>query len=295
MDAGNLVGDDVMIGIVRERLERDGRAARVRARRVSADGRRRRRRSTGWWTAAGRWSCSTSWCPRTCWCGAWRRAGSAASAASNAPVELDDGVRRSAAARWCTRDRRRRRDRAGAAEGLPAADQAAGGVLLGAADVPRRSTATSRRTSSTAAVDEAVAEAAGGRGERGGCDRLQVAGGDRADARGERSWWREVLAELAAMVAPGVTTAELDAAAERWCARRAPSRRSRATAGYPGDAVRVGERAGGARDPVERRALAAGDIVSLDMGVKLNGFYGDSAVTVPVGRGVATTCSRCCG
>jgi methionyl aminopeptidase len=32
-----------------------------------------------------------------------------------------------------------------------------------------------------------------------------------------------------------------------------------------------------------RTALASGDIVSLDMGVKLNGYYGDSAVTVPVG------------
>jgi methionyl aminopeptidase len=32
------------------------------------------------------------------------------------------------------------------------------------------------------------------------------------------------------------------------------------------------------------RALVEGDIISLDMGVKLNGFYGDSAVTVPVGR-----------
>ena len=29
--------------------------------------------------------------------------------------------------------------------------------------------------------------------------------------------------------------------------------------------------------------LVQGDIVSLDMGVKLNGYYGDSAVTVPVG------------
>jgi methionyl aminopeptidase len=32
------------------------------------------------------------------------------------------------------------------------------------------------------------------------------------------------------------------------------------------------------------RALAEGDIISLDMGVKLNGFFGDSAVTVPVGH-----------
>ena len=95
----------------------------------------------------------------------------------------------------------------------------------------------------------------------------------------------EVLGELAAMVAPGVTTAELDAAAERLVrdgGRRAGvqglSRLSR-------DAVRVGERAGGARDSVGDAAGRAGDIVSLDMGVKLDGFYGDSAVTVPVGRG----------
>ena len=32
------------------------------------------------------------------------------------------------------------------------------------------------------------------------------------------------------------------------------------------------------------RTLIDGDIISLDMGVKSNGFYGDSAVTVPVGR-----------
>jgi methionyl aminopeptidase len=32
-----------------------------------------------------------------------------------------------------------------------------------------------------------------------------------------------------------------------------------------------------------RRAMASGDIISLDMGVRLNGYYGDSAVTVAVG------------
>ena len=52
--------------------------------------------------------------------------------------------------------------------------------------------------------------------------------------------------------------------------------------GYPGDDLRVGQRAGGARHPVDR-PLVEGDIVSIDMGAKLDGFYGDSAVTVPVG------------
>jgi methionyl aminopeptidase len=35
--------------------------------------------------------------------------------------------------------------------------------------------------------------------------------------------------------------------------------------------------------PSERRVLQAGDIVSLDCGVVLDGYYGDSAITVPVG------------
>jgi len=35
--------------------------------------------------------------------------------------------------------------------------------------------------------------------------------------------------------------------------------------------------------PSEQRVLKAGDIVSLDCGVVLDGYYGDSAITVPVG------------
>ena len=40
--------------------------------------------------------------------------------------------------------------------------------------------------------------------------------------------------------------------------------------------------------------LSEGDIVSIDMGAKLDGYFGDTAVTVPVGRGVARTRRRCC-
>ncbi|MDR3748228.1 MAG: type I methionyl aminopeptidase [Acidobacteriota bacterium] len=36
--------------------------------------------------------------------------------------------------------------------------------------------------------------------------------------------------------------------------------------------------------PSERRVLKAGDIVSIDCGVVLDGFYGDAAITVPVGE-----------
>jgi methionyl aminopeptidase len=93
----------------------------------------------------------------------------------------------------------------------------------------------------------------------------------------------DVLAELAAMVEPGVTTADLDAAAERLVRAAGAEPAFKGYRGYPAtlcasinDEVVHGIPA--------KRALNGGDIVSLDMGVKLNGFYGDCAVTVPVGR-----------
>ena len=41
--------------------------------------------------------------------------------------------------------------------------------------------------------------------------------------------------------------------------------------------------------PSERRVLAEGDVVGLDFGVVYRGFYGDSAVTVPIGTVSADT------
>ena len=36
--------------------------------------------------------------------------------------------------------------------------------------------------------------------------------------------------------------------------------------------------------PIAKRVLKKGDIVSIDTGVKLDGYYGDSAITVADGR-----------
>jgi len=36
--------------------------------------------------------------------------------------------------------------------------------------------------------------------------------------------------------------------------------------------------------PSQKRRLREGDIVSVDTGVRLDGYYGDSAVTIPVGK-----------
>jgi len=97
----------------------------------------------------------------------------------------------------------------------------------------------------------------------------------------------EVLAELRARVAPGVTTGELDRVAEEMTRRRG------AVTAFKGYEVhgRVFPRSVciSINDeivhgiPSEHRVLKAGDIVGLDFGVCYRGFYGDAAVTVAVG------------
>jgi len=92
-----------------------------------------------------------------------------------------------------------------------------------------------------------------------------------------------ILDDLAAMVVPGVSTAELDAAAEQRVRAAGAEPAFKGYRGYPATLC------ASANEQVihgipNRTPLKAGDIISLDMGVKLGGFYGDSAVTVPVGR-----------
>ena len=92
----------------------------------------------------------------------------------------------------------------------------------------------------------------------------------------------QVLEELAAMVAPGVTTADLDAAAEARVRAAGAEPAFKGYRGYPATlCASVNEQV--VHGIPSATPLVQGDIVSLDMGVKLNGYYGDSAVTVPVG------------
>jgi methionyl aminopeptidase len=93
----------------------------------------------------------------------------------------------------------------------------------------------------------------------------------------------DVLGELAAMVAPGVTTEDLDAAAEKLVRAAGAEPAFKGYRGYPATlCASVNEQV--VHGIPSARKLSEGDIISLDMGVKLNGFFGDSAVTVPVGK-----------
>jgi methionyl aminopeptidase len=92
-----------------------------------------------------------------------------------------------------------------------------------------------------------------------------------------------VLRELAAAVKPGVTTKQLDALAEQRLIEAGAEPAFKGYHGYPATiCASVNEEV--VHGIPSNRALVGGDIISIDMGAKLDGFYGDSAVTVPVGR-----------
>jgi methionyl aminopeptidase len=93
-----------------------------------------------------------------------------------------------------------------------------------------------------------------------------------------------ILAQLADAVHVGVTTGELDALAERLVREAGAVPAFKGYRGFPATlCVSVNQEVVHGI-PSSGRALRRGDIVSIDMGVKLDGFYGDSAVTVPVGE-----------
>lgn len=92
-----------------------------------------------------------------------------------------------------------------------------------------------------------------------------------------------VLSELAAMVAPGVTTAEVDALAEQRLREAGAEPAFKGYHGYPSTiCASVNEQV--VHGIPSSQPLAEGDILSVDLGARLDGYYGDSAVTVPVGR-----------
>jgi methionyl aminopeptidase len=92
-----------------------------------------------------------------------------------------------------------------------------------------------------------------------------------------------VLTDLAGVIAPGVSTGELDERAEAAIRAAGATPAFKGYHGYPATlCVSINDEViHGIPSPTRR--LATGDIVSVDVGAVLDGFVGDSAVTFPVG------------
>ncbi len=92
-----------------------------------------------------------------------------------------------------------------------------------------------------------------------------------------------ILGELRRMIGPGVTTEAIDASAEALVREAGAEPAFKGYHGYPATVcASVNEQV--VHGIPSTRQLVEGDVLSLDMGAKLDGFYGDCAVTVPVGR-----------
>jgi len=97
---------------------------------------------------------------------------------------------------------------------------------------------------------------------------------------------RQVLDHVREMVAPGVTTMDLERAAEKKIKELGSKPAFKGYYDYPCVLCTSVNEEIVHGIPSEKRALKEGDIVSIDCGVVLDGYYGDAAITVPVGKSV---------
>ena len=98
---------------------------------------------------------------------------------------------------------------------------------------------------------------------------------------------RQVLNHVKSMVAPGVTTMDLEKAADQLIADLGAKPAFKGYYDYPCVLCTSVNEEIVHGIPSEKRALKTGDIVSIDCGVVCDGYYGDAAITVPVGDTLA--------
>ncbi|MBP1722819.1 MAG: type methionyl aminopeptidase [Deltaproteobacteria bacterium] len=93
----------------------------------------------------------------------------------------------------------------------------------------------------------------------------------------------EILQEVVAAVRPGIKTRELDALAQGFLRKHKARSAFKGYNGYPAVlCTSVNEEV--VHGIPSDRVLKEGDILSLDFGAVWNDFYGDAAITVPVGK-----------
>ncbi len=93
----------------------------------------------------------------------------------------------------------------------------------------------------------------------------------------------EVFKELIKLIRPGITTGELDETAEEMISEKGAEPAFKGYKGFPATiCASINEEV--IHGIPGLRVLKEGDIISLDMGVKYKGYFGDSATTVTVGE-----------
>ncbi len=98
----------------------------------------------------------------------------------------------------------------------------------------------------------------------------------------------ETLKLVCDMARPGIKTLNLNRAAEAYIIEKGAKPAFKGYRGYPATlCVSVNE--GVIHGIPNSRALKDGDVLSVDVGVLIDGFYGDSARTVIIGEGTAET------
>jgi methionyl aminopeptidase len=94
----------------------------------------------------------------------------------------------------------------------------------------------------------------------------------------------DVLEKMRAMVKPGISTKELDEFAEDYTRQHKAKPAFKGYRGYPGSVCTSINEEVVHGIPSPSRKVKEGDILSMDFGVVMEGYYGDAALTVPVGK-----------
>lgn len=93
----------------------------------------------------------------------------------------------------------------------------------------------------------------------------------------------EILAAVRVAVWPGITTIELERLCEEYLKKRKVRPAFKGYQGYPYClCTSVNEEV--VHGMPSKRVLKEGDILSVDVGIECGGYYGDAAITIPVGK-----------
>lgn len=92
------------------------------------------------------------------------------------------------------------------------------------------------------------------------------------------------LEKMRSMVRPGISTKELDEFAESYTVENKAHPAFKGYRGYPGSVCTSINQEVVHGIPSASRRVREGDILSMDFGVELDGYFADAALTVPVGK-----------